>query len=169
MSWRAVDRSDPVHRMLLQPGGVAVVVADERHGAVVFQVGHGAVLVLTYGQEERIAGLRGVHHLAHVLEPETAAVRVVERQVYVLGIFDEYPLQILLQQAADLEVGLHRQLGRELRGDVGHELELVIEVEVRAAFRHILVHEVAAGEGCRPEDADTCQQDMPEKGHRRFV
>ena len=145
---RVLDRE-----MLDQAGRMAVVGVFQGDVGIGVQVCHTGVHVGPGRDEEGIAGLAGVHHHVEVLQTSHVARGVVERQVHVVGeVGEDFP-EVLLEDRRHLQVGLQVKHRLDLRAHVGHQLQLVAEVELVATVGHVLIHEaVASGEDDSPEE-----------------
>ena len=79
-------RWNGVGLVLEQDGAVTAIVVHQVHQIVVHKVGSGQMHVFTHRQVQRIAGLVGVHDVFVVLQAQRISMRVVERQVHIVGV-----------------------------------------------------------------------------------
>ena len=73
------------------------VILQQTDHAIVQHVGYRQMLVLPLGQIDCIALLVGIHDVLVVLQSGLVVLRIVERQVHVVGMVGEDGLQVLTQ------------------------------------------------------------------------
>ena len=79
-------RGNGVGLVLKQDRMVTALVVHQIHQIIVHKIGSGQMHVFTHRQVQRIAGLVGVHDVLVVLQAQRISMRVVERQVHVMGV-----------------------------------------------------------------------------------
>ena len=130
---------DGVAGHLLQTGTVTVVIVLQRHQFIVDDVGRGQVHILAHGQVQGVTGLVGIHDMLVVLQTGRVALRVVERQIDIVGEVGEDIAQLGTQRLGDVQVGLRGELRLQLGGHVRHQAQLIVHLRLLDAVAQVLV------------------------------
>ena len=85
---------------------------------------------MAHGQIQGIAGLVGVHEVLVVLNTGIVALRIIERQIYIVGKVGEDIVKMFLQGVGKPEIRLRGQLGRELCRHVSHQPQLIVQLRL---------------------------------------
>ena len=80
------------------------------------------------------------------------AYDVIETEVDVVCKVRKNVLEVVPQGLRDLDVSLLPELSVNLCVEIGDHQHLIVEEVFGLTIAGILIHETAAGEGCRPEN-----------------
>ena len=86
--------------------------------------------IVAHRQVQLIAGLIGVHDMLVMLQTGRVALRIVEREVDIVGIVGEDIVEVILQGLGQLDVRLRGQLGLQLCGHVRHQRQLIVHLRL---------------------------------------
>ena len=109
---------------------------------------------MAHGQIQGIAGLVGVHEVLVVLNTGIVTLRIIERQIYIVGKVGEDIVKMFLQGVGKPEIRLRGQLGRELCRHVSHQPQLIVQLRLLLrlnvnAVAQILVDHRTPGNRCQ--------------------
>ena len=111
--------------------------------------------VLTTGQVDGVTHLVGIHLVLLVMQTGKVALGVVEREVQIAGIVSEHRSSIILQGFDKIGICPSVELLLEFDGQVGHQMQVIVQLQVFAAIAQVIVDNRAGGEASckgRPKD-----------------
>ena len=111
--------------------------------------------ILTTRQIDGVTHLVGIHLVLLMVQTGEIALDVVEREVQVAGIVGKDRSGIILQGLDEVGIGPAVELLLEFDGQVGHQMQVVVQLQVFTAVAQVVVDDRAGGEAdCkgRPKD-----------------
>jgi len=100
-----------------------------------------------------------IHDMFVLLQQNGVALRIIERQIHVVGIVGEDISEMHLQGAGKLDIRLRGQLGRQLCGQVRHQLQLIVHLRLWSfliAVAQIIINHRTAHNRLQEEKQEIC-------------